>query len=108
VLGDDRAEVPLDNLERLEHRPLCEELGVILRALTVVAATRILGWKMTDGTPTPAAGCCGIGVDGRCHLVVAPVAHVAQAVEMSVLRLDEPEPRVPKRVAQFRASNSGG
>jgi hypothetical protein len=25
-------------------------------------------------------------------------AHVAQAVEMSVLRLDEPEPRVPKRV----------
>jgi hypothetical protein len=98
VLGDDRAEVPLDNLERLEHRPLCEELGVILRALTVVAATRILGWKMTDGTPTPAAGRCGIGVDGGRHLVVAPVAHVAQAVEMSVLRLDEPKPRVPKRV----------
>jgi hypothetical protein len=98
VLGDDRAEVSLDNLERLENRPLCEELGVILRALTVVAATRILGWKMTDGTPTPAAGCCGIGVDGRCQLVVATVAHVAKAVEMSVLRLDEPEPRVPKRV----------
>jgi hypothetical protein len=29
---------------------------------------------------------------------VATVAHVAKAVEMSVLRLDEPEPRVPKRV----------
>jgi hypothetical protein len=43
-------------------------------------------------------GCCGIGVDGGCQLVVAPVAHVAKAVEMSVLRLDEPEPRVPKRV----------
>src|SRR5712691_9913486 len=53
---------------------------------------------MTDGIPTPAAGYCGIGVDGRCHLVVATVAHVAKAVEMSVLRLDEPEPRVPKRV----------
>ena len=88
----------LDSLERLENRPLCEELTVILRALTVVAATRILRWKMTDGIPTPAAGCCGIGVDGRCQLVVATVAHVAQAVEMSVLRLDEPEPRVPKRV----------
>src|SRR5712691_5129961 len=98
VLGDDRAEVSLNNLERLENRSLCEELGVILRALTVVAATRILGWKMTDRAPTPAAGCCGIGVDSGCHLVVATVAHVAKAVEMSVLRLDEPEPRVPKRV----------
>jgi hypothetical protein len=36
--------------------------------------------------------------DGRCQLVVATVAHVAKAVEMSVLWLDEPEPRVPKRV----------
>jgi hypothetical protein len=36
---------------------LCQELGVVLRALTVVAATRILGWQMTDGIPTPAAGC---------------------------------------------------
>jgi hypothetical protein len=98
VLGNDRAEVSLNNLERLENRPLREELGVILRTLTVVAATRILGRKMTDVTPTPAAGCCGSGVDGRCHLVVAAVAHVAKAVEMSVLRLDEPEPRVPKRV----------
>jgi hypothetical protein len=98
VLGNDRAEVSLDNLERLENRPLCEELGVILRALTVVAAARILAWKMTDGRPTPAAGCRGIGVDGRCQLVVATVAHVAKAVEMAVLRLDEPEPRVPKRV----------
>src|SRR6266511_714149 len=53
---------------------------------------------LTDGIPTPAAGCCGIGVDGRCQLVVATVAHVAKAVEMSVLGLDEPEPRVPKRV----------
>src|SRR5437899_11006620 len=53
---------------------------------------------MTDGIPTPAAGCCGIGVDGRCQLVVATGAHVAKAVEMSVLRFDEPEPRVPKRV----------
>jgi hypothetical protein len=99
VLGNDRAEVPLDNLERLENRPLREELGVILRALSVVAATRILGWMMTDGIPTPAAGCGGIGVDGRCQLVVATVAHVAKAVEMSVLRLDKPEPRVPKRMS---------
>jgi hypothetical protein len=56
VVGDERAEVSLDDLERLENRPLCEEFGVILRALTVVAATRILGWQMTDGIPTPAAG----------------------------------------------------
>jgi len=98
VLGDDRAEVSRDDLERLEHRPQCEELGVVLRALAVVAATRILGWKMSDDTPTPAAGCSGIEVDGRCQLVVATVAHVAQADEMSVLRLDEPEPRVPQRV----------
>ena len=40
----------LDNLEGLENRPLREQLGVILRALTVVAATRILGWKMTVGS----------------------------------------------------------
>jgi hypothetical protein len=99
ALGDDRAEVSLDNLERLEHRPQCEEPGVVLRALTVVAATRILGWKMTNGIPTPAAGCGGIGVDGRCQLVVATVVHVAKAVEMSVLRLDQPEPRVPKRMS---------
>jgi hypothetical protein len=78
--------------------PLGEELAVIFRAFTVVAATRILGWKMADGIPTPAAGCGGIGVDGRCQLVVATVTHVAKAVEMSVLRLDKPEPRVPKRV----------
>jgi hypothetical protein len=52
VLGNDRAAGSLDNLERLENRPLCEELGVILRALTVVAAARILGWKMTDGGPS--------------------------------------------------------
>ena len=104
VLGDDRAEVSLDNLERLENRLLCEELGVILRALTVVAATRILGWKMTDGIPTPAAGCA---VDGRCHLMVATVAHVAQAVEMSVLRLDEREPRVPKRVGLVEGLEQG-
>src|SRR5712691_7089878 len=98
VIGDERAEVLLHHLERLQNRPLLEELAVILRALTVVAATGILGWKTGDGVPTPAAGCCGIGVDGRCHLVVATVAHVAKAVEMSVLRLDEPEPRVPQRV----------
>jgi hypothetical protein len=61
------------------------------------------------GIPTPAAECCGIEVDGRCQLVVATVAHVAKAVQMSVLRLDEPEPRVPQREgAQFRTSNSGG
>src|SRR5712691_11296118 len=53
---------------------------------------------MTDRIPTPAAGCCGIGVDRGCQLVVAPVAHVAKGVEMAVLRLDEPERRVPKRV----------
>jgi 4a-hydroxytetrahydrobiopterin dehydratase len=98
VLGDDRAEVSLYDLERLENRPLRQELGVILRALAVVAAARILGWKMSDGIPAPAARCCGIGVDGGCQLVVATVAHVAKAVEMSVLRLDEPEPRVPERV----------
>jgi hypothetical protein len=99
VLGADRAEVSLDDLERLENRPLCQELGVILRALTVVAATNVLGWKMTDGIPTPAAGCCGIGVDGSCQLVVATVAHVAKAIEVSILRLDEPEPGVPQRVS---------
>ncbi len=64
-----------------------------------MAATGILGWKMTDRIPTPAAGCCHIEVDRRCQLVVAPVAHVAKGVEMAVLRLDEPEPRVPKRVS---------
>jgi hypothetical protein len=99
VLGDNRAEVSLDNLERLENWPLCQELGVVLRALTVVATTNILDRKMTDGIPTPAAGCCGIGVDGSRQLVVATVAHVAKAVEMSVLRLDEPEPGVPQRVS---------
>jgi hypothetical protein len=77
---------------------LFEELGVILCAFTVVTATGILGWKMTDGIPTPAAWCCGIGVDRRRQLVVAPVAHVAKGVELSVLRLDEPERGVPKRV----------
>jgi hypothetical protein len=70
------------------------ELAVILRALTVVATTGILGWKMSDGVPTPATRCGGVGVDGRCQLVMAAVAHVAKAVEVSVLRLDEPEPRV--------------
>src|SRR6266540_2297714 len=54
------------------------------------------GRKMSDGVPTPAAWCRGVGVDGRCQLVVAAIAHVAKAVEMSVLRLDEPEPRVPE------------
>ncbi len=97
----------LHNLKRLEDRPLFEKLGVILRALTVVAATRILGWKMTDRIPTPAAGRCGIGVDGRCQLVVATVAHVAKAVEMSVLLLDEPEPRVPKRVGPVQGLEQG-
>ena len=108
VLGNDRAEVSLDNLERLENRPLCEELGVILRALTVVAATNILEWQMTDGIPTPAAGCCGMGVDGSCQLVVATVAHVAKAVEMSVLRLDEPERRIPQRVSPVQGRTGPG
>src|SRR6266511_769728 len=98
VIGDERAEVSLHDLERLEYRPLLENLAVILRALTVVAATGILGWKTSDGVPTPAARCRGVGIDGRCQLVVATVAHVAKAVEVSVLRLDEPEPRVPERV----------
>jgi hypothetical protein len=99
VLGDDRAEVSLDNLERLEDRPLCQQLAVVLRALTVVAATRVLGWKVTDGIPTPTPGCCGIEVDRGGQLVVAAVARVAKAVELSVRRLDEPEPRVPQRVS---------
>jgi hypothetical protein len=102
-----RAEVSLDSLKPLKNRPLCEELGVILRALTVVAATRILRWEMTDGVPTPAAGCCGIGVDGRCQVVVAAVAHVAKAVEMSVLRLDQAKPRVPKRVGPVQGLEQG-
>ena len=99
VLGDDRAEVSLHDLERLENRPLCQELRVILGALTVVAATGILGWKMTNRIPTPAARCCGIGVDRSCQLVVATVAHVTKGVEVSVLRLDQPEPGVPQRVS---------
>src|SRR6266511_540889 len=99
VIGDERAVVLLHHLERLQNRPLLEELAVILRAFTVVAATGILGWKTGDGVPTPAARCSGVGVDGRCQLVVATVAHVAKAVEVSVLRLDEPEPRVPERVS---------
>jgi hypothetical protein len=85
VLGRDRAEVSLHNLERLENRPLCQELAVVLRALTVVAATGILGWKATDGIPPPAAGRCGIAVDRGGELVVATVAYVAKAVEMSIL-----------------------
>jgi hypothetical protein len=64
-----------------------------------VAATGILGWNMTYGVPTPAAGCCGIGVDGSCQLVMTTVADVAKAVEMPILRLDQPEPRVPQRVS---------
>jgi len=57
--------------------------------------------------PSATAGCCGIGVDGRCQLVVATVAHVAKAVEMSVLLLDEPEPRVPKRVGPVQGLEQG-
>jgi hypothetical protein len=64
-----------------------------------VAATNILGWKMTGGIPTPVAGCRGIGANGGWQLVVATVAHVAKAVEVAVLRLNEPEPRVSKRVS---------
>ena len=55
-LGNDRAEVSLHNLERLENRPLCQELAVVLRARTVVAATGILGWKTTSSGPRTAAG----------------------------------------------------
>src|SRR4029450_8434341 len=39
-------EESLDGLERFENRPLCQELGVVLGVLPVVAAPRILGWKM--------------------------------------------------------------
>jgi hypothetical protein len=99
AIGNERAEMPHHDLERLENRPLLEELAVILGALTVVAAPGILGRKMVDCTPTPATRCCCVEVDRRCQLVVATFAHVAKAVEMAVLRLDEPEPRVPERVS---------
>ena len=82
----------LDDLERLENRPVFEELAVVLRALPVVAATGILGSKMTDAIPTPAAWCCRIRVDRRCQPVMAAVADVAKAVEMAVPRLDESKP----------------
>jgi hypothetical protein len=47
-------------------------------------------------------------VDGSCQLVVPTVAQVAKALEVSVLRLDEPEPRIQSEWAQFRVSNSRG
>jgi hypothetical protein len=78
---------------------LFEELTVVLRALPVVAATDILGRKMSRSIPTPAAWCCRIRVDRSCQLVMAAVADIAKAVEMAVLRLDESKPRVPERVS---------
>ncbi len=107
VIGDDRAEVSLHDLECLEDRPLFQEFAVVLRALPVVAATDILGRKMSAAIPTPAARCCRIGVDRSCQLVVAPVADVAKAVEMAVLRLDESEPRVPERVSPVQGLKEG-
>ena len=89
----------LHDLERLEDRPLFQELAVVLRALPVVAATDILGRKMSAARPTPAAWCCRIGVDRGCQLVMTAVADVAKAIEMAVLRLDESEPGVPERVS---------
>ena len=49
---------------------------------TIDAATGslTLDGQKVYGVPTPAARCCGIGVDGRCQLVVAAVAHVAKAI----------------------------
>jgi hypothetical protein len=99
VIGDDRAEMSLHDLERLEDRPLFQELAVVLRALPVVASTDILGRKMSAAIPTPAAWRHRIRVDRSCQLVMAAVADVAKAVEMAVLRLDESEPRVPERVS---------
>src|SRR5439155_4256566 len=98
VIGDDRAEVSLHDLERLENRPLFEELAVVLCALPVVAATDILGRKMSAAIPTPAAWCRRIRVDRSCQLVMTAVTDVAKGVEMAVLRLDESEPRVPERM----------
>jgi hypothetical protein len=99
VIGDDRAEMSLHDLERLENRPLFQELAVVRRALPVVAATDILGRKMSGAIPTPAAWCRRIRLDRSCQLVMAAIADVAKAVEMAVLRLDESEPRVPERVS---------
>jgi hypothetical protein len=99
VLGDDRAEVSFHDLERLENGRLLEELTVVLRALPVVAATDILGRKMSGAIPTPAAWCRRIRVDRSCQLVMTAVADVAKSVEMAVLRLDESKPRVPERVS---------
>ena len=99
VVGDDRAEMSLYDLERLEDRPLFEKLAVVLRALPVVAATDILGRKMSAARPTPAAWCCRIRVNRSCQLVMTAVADIAKAVEMAVLRLDESKPRVPERVS---------
>jgi hypothetical protein len=89
--------VSLHDLERLENRPLFEELTVVLRAFPVVAATDILGRKMSGAVPTPAAWRRRIRVDRSCQLVMAAVADVAKSVEMAVLRLDESEPRLPER-----------
>jgi hypothetical protein len=43
----------LHDLEYLENRPLFEQLAVVLCALPVVAATDILGRKMSAAIPTP-------------------------------------------------------
>jgi hypothetical protein len=99
VIGDDRAEVSLHDLECLEDRPLFQELAVVLCALPVVAATDILGRKMSAAIPAPAASCCRIGVDHRCQLVMTAVTDVAKAIEMAILRLDESKPGVPERVS---------
>jgi hypothetical protein len=99
VIGDDRAEVSFHDLERLEDWPLFEELTVVLRAFPVVAATDILGRKMSGAIPTPAAWCRRIRVDRSRQLVMAAVADVAKAVEMTILRLDESKPGVPERVS---------
>jgi hypothetical protein len=79
--------VSLHDLERLENRPLFEELAVVLRTLPVVAATDILGRKMSAAIPTPAAWSRLIRVDRSCQLVMTAVADIAKAVEMTVLRL---------------------
>jgi hypothetical protein len=90
--------VSLYDLECLEDRPLFEEFAVVLRAFPVVAATDILGRKMSAAVPTPAARCCRIGVDRSCQLVMATVADVAKGVEMEVLRSTRRN-QVPRRVS---------
>jgi hypothetical protein len=108
VMGDDRAEVSFHDLERLENRPLFQELTIILRALPVVAATDILGRKMSAARPTPAAWCRRIRVDRSCQLVMAAVADVSEGRRdggLAARRVETTRPRAsepssgPQRVA---------